>query len=58
MTQIDMRIAEVRRFERKRPDIEVNLYNLLNTNDRASTRQTFPHTVAESVPFVIARHRL
>jgi hypothetical protein len=42
VTQIDMRIAKVLRFgARRRADVGVDLYNLLNTNDPASYEQTF-----------------
>ena len=43
VTQIDMRFAKVLRFGRRRADVGVDLYNVLNTNDPAGYEQTFDY---------------
>ena len=43
VTQIDVRLAKVFRFGRRRADIGMDLYNVLNTNDPAGYEQTFDY---------------
>ena len=43
VTQIDMRLAKILRFGRRRIDLGVDLYNLFNTNDPAGYEQTFDY---------------